>query len=379
MNTQNNLPAVRTMSTGAMLMNDDSLARLERVADLMASGKATIPQHLRGNKGDCFALALQSLNWGMDPFAVAQKTHFINGAIGYEAQLVAAIINNSGLVQDRFQFEWFGAWDKIIGKFKEVESRTKKDDNGHAKKYIVPAWNIADEQGLGVKVWATLKGEMQPRVLTLLMTQARTRNSTLWTEDPKQQIAYLAQKRWARLHAPDVILGVYTADELQSPAEVFMGDADVVHTDGQAGGAAPAQDATAGATEPAGYPQADFDKNLQAWAKVVSTGRKTMDVMISMAESKGKLSDAQKQALTAAVEQMAANVTDATPKVSPAATQAGAPNVNPEHLGQQIVAANTLDKVYELGGWIEAVTDEAQRQNLTKIFDARVAALEEKA
>ena len=40
------------------------------------------------------------------------------------------------------------------------------------------------------------------------------RNSPLWAADPRQQIAYLATKRWARLYCPDVILGVYTPDEV---------------------------------------------------------------------------------------------------------------------------------------------------------------------
>lgn len=40
------------------------------------------------------------------------------------------------------------------------------------------------------------------------------RNSPLWATDPRQQLAYLAVKRWSRLYAPDVILGVYTPDEL---------------------------------------------------------------------------------------------------------------------------------------------------------------------
>lgn len=67
---------------------------------------------------------------------------------------------------------------------------------------------------MGVRVWATFVGEDTPRELTTLMTQARTRNSTLWADDPKQQIAYLALKKWARLYCPDVILGVYTREEL---------------------------------------------------------------------------------------------------------------------------------------------------------------------
>lgn len=32
---------------------------------------------------------------------------------------------------------------------------------------------------------------------------------------PKQQIAYLAVKYWARLYCPEVVLGVYTPEELE--------------------------------------------------------------------------------------------------------------------------------------------------------------------
>lgn len=219
---------IGTTSASALMLSGDSMDKMMRIADMMASGRSTIPQHLQKSPGDCMAVVMQSVQWGMNPFAVAQKTHLVNGTLGYEAQLVAAVINSSGAVADRFHFEWFGDWHKIVGKFKEVESKTKKDDNGNPKKFIVPAWQQADEQGLGVKVWATIKGEREPRVLELLMTQARTRNSTLWTEDPKQQIAYLAQKRWARLYAPDVILGVYTPDELEESLPRDMGTAEVV-------------------------------------------------------------------------------------------------------------------------------------------------------
>lgn len=38
-------------------------------------------------------------------------------------------------------------------------------------------------------------------------------------DDPKQQLAYLAVKRWARLYCPDVILGVYSPDELMEREE----------------------------------------------------------------------------------------------------------------------------------------------------------------
>lgn len=220
--------APMVFSSSELMLSEGKMDRIIRVAEIMATGRSTVPKHLQGNIGDCMAVAMLATRWNMDPFAVAQKTHLVNGTMGYEAQLIAARINNSGVIKDRFHFEWFGDWHKIVGKFKEVTSQTKKDDNGNPKKYIVPAWDQKDEHGLGVRVWATIKGETEPRVLELLMTQARTRNSTLWTEDPKQQIAYLAQKRWSRLYTPDVILGAYTADELEDTLPRDMGPAEVV-------------------------------------------------------------------------------------------------------------------------------------------------------
>ena len=183
----------------------------------MSSATATIPNHFKGNPGDCLAVIMQASQWKMNPYSVAQKTHLIKGILGYEAQLVSAVINSSGVIKDRFNFEWFGQWEKVVGKF-----TIKARDNGQ---YRVPGWDLNSEEGLGVKIWATLKGENKPRELNVLLSQARTRNSTLWADDPKQQLAYLAQKKWARLFAPDVIMGVYTKDE------IIEGDFEVIDVD----------------------------------------------------------------------------------------------------------------------------------------------------
>ncbi|HCW3117109.1 TPA: recombinase RecT, partial [Citrobacter amalonaticus] len=162
-------------------------------------------------------VAMQAAQWQMNPFAVAQKTHLINGVLGYEAQLVNAVISRSGVLASRFEYEWYGPWEKVIGKF-----NIKKGEKGE---YRVPGWTMADEEGIGIIIKARLKGEDQPRELDLLLAQARVRNSTLWADDPRQQLAYLAVKRWARLFCPDVILGVYTPDELDEREEKIINPA----------------------------------------------------------------------------------------------------------------------------------------------------------
>ena len=176
-------------STAAMVLDAQTIDSIMRVADIMATGKSTIPAHLRGNPSDCMAVVMQAMQWKMNPFAVAQKTHLVNGTLGYEAQLVNAVVSSSPLLTSRISYAWDGDWTRCSGKNDKSASLT-------------------------VTVSATLKGESEPRSLTISMAQAGVRNSPNWEHDPKQQLAYLCTKRWARLHAPDVLLGVYTPDEL---------------------------------------------------------------------------------------------------------------------------------------------------------------------
>lgn len=70
------------------------LEGMMNLARLMATSKVTIPTHLK-NEGDCLAIVMQSAQWGMNPFSVAQKTFLLNGVLGYESQLVSAIINKT--------------------------------------------------------------------------------------------------------------------------------------------------------------------------------------------------------------------------------------------------------------------------------------------
>ncbi|MEJ8910736.1 RecT family recombinase [Escherichia coli] len=179
-----------TVGTAAAIFSQEGMNQLVRFAELMSQSKATVPKHLEGKPADCLAVTMQAAQWGMNPFAVAQKTHVVNGTLGYEAQLVNAVVSSSSLLATRLNYRWSGDWSNVNGK-------TDKSPN------------------LTVTVSAVLKGEAEPRELTISMAQAGVRNSPLWEQDPRQQLAYLCTKRWARLHAPDVLLGVYTPDELQ--------------------------------------------------------------------------------------------------------------------------------------------------------------------
>lgn len=66
-----------------------------------------------------------------------------------------------------------------------------------------------------------IRGEANPKRLEVLLKQCWPRNSTNWANDPQQQICYAAIRKIARRHFPDVIMGVYTREELeyQQPEE----------------------------------------------------------------------------------------------------------------------------------------------------------------
>ena len=84
------------------------------MATIMAKGSATIPKHLQGSVADSMAVCMQAMQWNMNPFAVAQKTHLINGSLGYEAQLVNAVITSMAPTTGRLEFEWTGEWEDYI-------------------------------------------------------------------------------------------------------------------------------------------------------------------------------------------------------------------------------------------------------------------------
>lgn len=194
------------------IFNHDKMSSLIEFSKLMAKGSVMVPQHLRGKEADCLAIAMQALQWDMNPFVVAQKTYTVNGVLGYEAQLINSLVSTSTAIHGRFHYEYSeDGWDKLT-KSKEI---TKQRNGGEKYSFRVRDWTDEDEQGLWIRAGAILRGDSE---ITwgerIYLSSVVTRNSPLWSTNPKQQMAYLAVKYWARLYCPEVILGVYTHDEI---------------------------------------------------------------------------------------------------------------------------------------------------------------------
>lgn len=236
--TQTGLADAAIGNPSAFLFDSQRMNSLMAFAEMVSKAVVTVPKHLHGKPADCLAITLQAMRWRMDPYVVASKTHVVNGNLGYEAQLVIAVLKNSGAVKGRPHYEYRGEGTSL-----------------ECRAGFVPA-------GEEAIVWTEW----------LSISRITVQNSPLWKSNPKQQFGYLQARNWARLYAPDALLGVYTEDELQAapaqPTERHMGAAEEVRP------ALPA------------YAQADFEKNLPGWIKVVESGRKTAADLLAMLQTK---------------------------------------------------------------------------------------------
>lgn len=150
-----------------------------RLAEMMARGKM-LPDHLR-NPADALLVIEQAMRWGMSPFAVAQCTSVIQGRLMFEGKLVAAAVQSCGLLSARLTYDFEG-------------------------------------QGAGraITVTGTIRGEDKARTIHVTLAEAKTSNQ-MWTRQPDQQLVYFATRAWARRHAPEVMLGVYSPEEFDAP------------------------------------------------------------------------------------------------------------------------------------------------------------------
>jgi len=323
------------MASVAMMMDSTKLQSLITFAKMMAESTISVPDHLRGKPSDCMAIAMQAAQWGMNPFQVAQKTHIVSGKLGYEAQLVNAVVQASGQIRGGFKYEFTGEGPK-----------------------------------LECRVGAVLRGESDVTWGEwLCIGDVTTKNSPLWKTNPKQQLAYLQTKNWSRLYCPGAILGIYSDDELIDanvplpPGTRQMGAADEVRP-------------TKVDQLPL-YDAAQFETNLPSWSGVIQSGRKTPDQLIDWLQTKAQLTEEQKQRIRQAgtVDAETGAVGDQADPRTPL-TNATANAADPKVVEKRLRAAKTVDDLDVAADQIRDVAEQAQADALTAVYRALRGQLE---
>ena len=175
-------------AAGAMVLSEkaggvqfQNMLEIMEFSKLMSLSREAVPKHLRDNPGMCLAVAVQAAEWRMSPFAVANKSYVVNDRIAWEAQLIIAVIEQRAPLAGRIRHSYDG----------EGAMRT-------------------------CTVTAQVKGEVEPLTLTSPpIGQIKPKNSPLWLTKPDIQLFFNTARDFARVYFPDVILGVFSKDELE--------------------------------------------------------------------------------------------------------------------------------------------------------------------
>ncbi|MGI9485308.1 MAG: recombinase RecT [Geminicoccaceae bacterium] len=182
---------------GKLIVQDDAVALFDtakfeqmcKVAKMMAMA-SLVPKHLQSNEqqnreADCMLVVQQARRWQMDPFALAQCSFVVGGKLGYEGKAIAAVVNSRADLKQRLKYDVTGAGEDC-----------------------------------SVVVRGTFKGEDEERTIeaTWKEGKALSQSGAKWKELPDQQLCYYAARKWARRHAPELIMGVLSADEIQAMA-----------------------------------------------------------------------------------------------------------------------------------------------------------------
>ena len=174
-----------TNTQGGALMQPRNGRELMDMANMMASSGQMVRDFYRNNPGDCAALIMICQPYGFNPFMTSWKTYkaskSADAPVSFEGQLVNAMVNQSAPVKGRLRY----AYDGEGGDRQCTVSGTDRE-TGDEITYTTP--KIKD---IPVK------------------------NSPLWKADPDQQLGYYAARSWARRHFPELLLGVYTREEIE--------------------------------------------------------------------------------------------------------------------------------------------------------------------
>lgn len=170
----------------------------QRAAKLLAAS-TLVPKEYQGNLPNCVIALNMSQRVGADPLMVMQNLVVVHGRPTWSAQFLIATVNTCGRFS-ALRYEFFGT--------------PGADDWG------CRAWAV--EKATGEKLVGT--------DVTMAIAKAEgwaTKNGSKWKSIPQQMLMYRAASWWTRAYAPELSMGLSTADEA---ADIIDIDSDGSYT-----------------------------------------------------------------------------------------------------------------------------------------------------
>lgn len=290
----------------------------------MLADSDLVPKDFRGKPGNCLIAMQWGSELGLKPLQALSNIAVVNGRAALWGDAVIALVRSSPLCE-------------YVQESDDGHTATCRAKRRGEPEHVV-SFSMDDAKAAG------LAGKQGP-----------------WSQYPRRMRQMRARAFALRDVFPDVLRGMPVAEEVQDmPSERHMGEAEVV---------TPAA--------PANYPQAEFEKNLPSWAKVVASGRKTLADLVAMVSSKAPMTPEQKQALAEAVEHLRASTAEnAAPPAQPAPSEHAPIAITFAQVKAALDGATNIDDLYTAADLIGELPDPQQRAELTQIFEQRQLVLE---
>ncbi|AWL29259.1 hypothetical protein DJ533_12125 [Acinetobacter defluvii] len=230
MNAQTQMSAPTQQSVG--LLNLESFELSQRIAKMLSSS-TLVPEQYRatiqkkagkddyGNQlwreepnpnglPNCIIALNMSNRMGADPIMIMQNLYIVNGRPSWSSQYIMASINSSGRFSAlRFAFEDLG--EKEIEYTETVwENRKKKNITKTIKihDYSCVAWAIEKDTG----------ERLDSSKITIEMAVKEgwyTKDGSKWQTMSEQMLRYRAASFFGRVYAPELLMGLRSAEEEQ--------------------------------------------------------------------------------------------------------------------------------------------------------------------
>ncbi len=187
----------------ATLMDPSYLMALESFSKRIASSQL-IPQHFRGKPDDVFIAMHMAGQMGADWLMVLQNLYVVHGTPGWSAKFIIAQANASGAFEGPIRF-------RPVQGSADVTFNVKQDGQ----------WVSHTVKNHGITAYATPKGGGEELSFTVDMQMAAAEG---WTTNPKYlsmpqlMLRYRAATFLVRTHAPEVLFGYSTQEELSDMA-----------------------------------------------------------------------------------------------------------------------------------------------------------------
>ncbi len=154
-----------------------------RMASALA-GSDIVPQEYRNNANNAMIAVEMAIRLHTSPIMVMQNLYVVNGRPAWSSQYIIAMINGSRKYRTELQFELEGRGDSLSC------YAWAEDQSGHKVTGPKITMQMARAEG-----WVDRKGSK-------------------WRTMPEVMIRYRAASFFGRMYCPEMIMGIYSRDEV---------------------------------------------------------------------------------------------------------------------------------------------------------------------